>query len=376
MAFEVFGNLQQLVLDKAQEALDSVGGLMEYIAPIAAAAFSLYVVLVIWSYANRGLEEPIHDFTRRMLGWMVVIALAFNGGNYSRLSTMVLETPNEVSRMLTTEAITGDNLDHKVNKVVDTCQTVLKNVSDKVKIDEPVWFITWVVLSFLSFILVLMYGAFLCALFSAYIAAKLILYFLLIMGPAALAGMLFPATRQYGMNWISSCLSGIFQLVLITVVFALVAGLLDGKLSPINFIQNIGTDTASGTDCIIQFCQGMLRVAIAFVLYHFVMVQIPSLTSGVFGGAHFSGAGFAASLSRSTDEAIRTAGMSVGAARGAAAGVIRGGAGTYKVGKWGYGKWKAKYGKKPEKKAPAENNASAGNNASSPESSSAAQSGE
>lgn len=291
--FAVFEYIETEVMGKAEEFIDSAGNLMQYIAPIAAAAFSLYVVLVIWSYVNRGLEEPIHDFTRRMVGWMLVIALAFNGGNYSKLSHMIINTPEEISQAFTNTTISGNELDKAIVKTVDRCKKVLDDIAKNISLDDLVWIVTWVAISILSTVLMMMFGAFLCMIFSAYLAAKLLLIFLLLLGPVALAGMLFPATRQYGMNWASSCVSGIFQLVLYTIVFALALKMLE---KPLNFqlLERAAEKTGSGAVTI--FLMSIVRIAVAFILFHFVVVQVPALTSGVFNGAQFTGSGFASSI--------------------------------------------------------------------------------
>lgn len=53
------------------------------VAPLFAAGFGIYLLLVLTSYYNKGLDDNVLDFSKRMIGWFIIIACAFNAGMYN-----------------------------------------------------------------------------------------------------------------------------------------------------------------------------------------------------------------------------------------------------------------------------------------------------
>ena len=65
------------------------GDLISGIAPFFQTCFGIYMLLVILDYYNRGLDEKVIDLGKRIVGWLVIIAFAFNASQYLKLKKKI-----------------------------------------------------------------------------------------------------------------------------------------------------------------------------------------------------------------------------------------------------------------------------------------------
>ncbi|WP_434779320.1 type IV secretion system protein [Neisseria sp. Ec49-e6-T10] len=249
--------------------------LISGIAPLFAAGFGVYVLLVIMSYYNRGLDENIMDFSKRMIGWLVIIACAFNAGTYNKLANMMYEMPEALSGLLGTGEYSASALDTNINNFVDTIIKVWDSMSSELSITDIADSIT----TFLLLGVIALLGIVFFAVTSAfYLVAKLSLAMVILVGPIFIGAMLFPATRQWGMNWIGQ----VFNYT-ITIVFYVVLGTLQQDF----FIRHMTLNPA--TKDIIMLVPTACIFITSTMIFLIVAWNVPSIASALTGGASIGG---------------------------------------------------------------------------------------
>lgn len=93
------------------DLFDKTGQFIQGIAPIFSAGMAVYVVLLTFYYYNRGLDDVIMDIFKRIMVWLLIIALAFNAGNYSQLANVIYVMPDELSSLFGGEGTTANAVD-------------------------------------------------------------------------------------------------------------------------------------------------------------------------------------------------------------------------------------------------------------------------
>ncbi|WP_434779101.1 type IV secretion system protein [Neisseria sp. Ec49-e6-T10] len=245
------------------------------ITPLFAAGFGLYILLVMMSYYNRGLDENIMDFSKRMIGWLVIIACAFNAGTYNKLANLMYEMPEALSGLLGTGEYSASALDTNINNFVDTLAQIWGSMSSKLSITDIADNIS--ILLLLGVILIL--GVIFFAVTAAfYLVAKLSLAMVILVGPIFIGAMLFPATRQWGMNWIGQ----IFNYT-ITIVFYVILGSLQQDF----FINHMALNPA--TDDIIMLIPTACIFITSTMIFLIIAWNVPSIASALTGGASIGG---------------------------------------------------------------------------------------
>ena len=187
------------------------------IAPVFQIGFGIYILLVAFDYYKRGFDENVVDLGKRMFGWLLIIAFAFNSSQYQKLANIMWMLPENLSGLLGTSTYTASALDTQSNNILKMMENIfayaasldMLQVSDKLMLYIGGGFA--VILAYLFFLIT----------FAYYLIAKLSLAMVIVIGPLFIGSMLFPATRQWGMNWIGQILN-----YSVTVVFYVILGAL------------------------------------------------------------------------------------------------------------------------------------------------------
>lgn len=288
----VFENITTSITGQIDKLWEHSAELITSIAPIFSLAFGVYVLLQVWHYYNKGLDESLMDLTRRMLGWIVIITLAFGAEQYKELANAAYQLPDAIASAVSD----GDYSANAIDKSFEMTHTKFKDLykkTDLISGTEFGYYLASVGSITLMFLMVL---AFYTLMFAYYLVVKVSLAAILVVGPLFLGFFLFPSTRQWGMNWINQIanysvtitLYVILGIIHINVADTILSTALDGAL---NLKEETGwfgeyVDGASLTAAILL---GLPAVFFSTVIFILVAWSVPSIANALTGGAGVTG---------------------------------------------------------------------------------------
>lgn len=252
------------------------GNLISGIAPVFQIGFGIYISLVALDAYNRGFNENVMDLGKRMFGWLLIIAFAFNSSQYQKIANILWMLPENLSGLLGTSTYTASALDTQSNNILTMMENIFAyaaeldvlQVSDKLML--YIGGSVAVLLAYLFFIIT----------FAYYLIAKLSLAMVILIGPLFIGSMLFPATRQWGMNWIGQILN-----YSVTVVFFVILGSLQN-----DFFQKHLQSAVVGEIASVAQVVGLIPLFfLSTTIFILVAWSIPSIASALTGGASVNG---------------------------------------------------------------------------------------
>lgn len=252
------------------------GNLISGIAPVFQIGFGIYILLVALDAYNRGFDENVMDLGKRMFGWLLIIAFAFNSSQYQKIANILWMLPENLSGLLGTSTYTASALDTQNNNILTMMENIFAyaaeldvlQVSDKLML--YIGGSVAVLLAYLFFIIT----------FAYYLIAKLSLAMVILIGPMFIGSMLFPATRQWGMNWIGQILN-----YSVTVVFFVILGSLQN-----DFFQKHLQNAVVGEIASVAQVVGLIPLFfLSTTIFILVAWSIPSIASALTGGASVNG---------------------------------------------------------------------------------------
>ncbi len=239
--------------------------------PIFEIGFGIYIILVMWGYYRSGFDETMVDLTKRILGWMMIIAIGLNAGNYQKVAKSVYDAPETVASWVTDNKMDNKFVDHQLNNVdksIFKMYEFAKKLSTWKIFEKFSLAIGSIVLFLLGYLSILFIWVF-------YMIAKFSLALTLVVGPIFIGAMLFPSTRQYGMNWIGQCLNYILTVMLYMGISQLQLGYISKTLEKINL-----NDFSSAV--IWEMTGSFVVITIICIP---LMLSIPGIVSALTGGA-------------------------------------------------------------------------------------------
>lgn len=246
------------------------------IAPVFQIGFGIYILVVAFDYYKRGFDENVVDLGKRMIGWLLIIAFAFNSSQYQKLANIMWMLPENLSGLLGTSTYTASALDTQSNNILKMMENIfayaasldMLQVSDKLML--YIGGTVAVILAYLFFLIT----------FAYYLIAKLSLAMVIVIGPMFIGSMLFPATRQWGMNWIGQILN-----YSVTVVFYVILGALQN-----DFFKNQLERAVVGEIGSVAQVVGLIPLFfLSTTIFILVAWSIPSISSALTGGASVNG---------------------------------------------------------------------------------------
>lgn len=267
-----FSDMVQFVTtNMGTNLFESSGNLISNVAPIFAALFAFYLLLVMVSFWNGGgVDEMFVDFIKRTIMCCVLVTLAFNATHYHELANIIYVLPDDLAKAFGSVEYSGGALDKivdDVNKVTDelALQRSNLNIIDVgTRLDYTI-----VIYSIEIFM-----GLLLTVGFAFYILAKVSLALVLMIGPLFIGFGLFPATRQYAMNWVGQCLNYIFTIVLFSILGSMMLAFIR------DYVDVMGADNLMSA---MSLSIILLFVTIVFIVVCWFLPQIASALTG--GGA-------------------------------------------------------------------------------------------
>lgn len=334
-------------LDAATVGLgDGMTNVLDVVMPVFGSVFVVYMIFVVWGYWQNGasIEGTAIDALKRIVGLGLIMGLGLNYGTYSStVFPFVTDFGDGLAQVWGGTEEAGTALDSIIDKVVEITDTnqmdaetaldnevvdpdlneppvtppvntpeedqgIISSAIDSVtgmgeavfantigKLGNTLTALTQSILIWLSAAVFLVVAA-------AYLlVAQVILILLAAVGPIFFAFAIFPATRQFFTNWIGSVLNYGFLFLFMTVSAQIFITYIDSLL-----------DTWKGEFMAGAVLQPSMLISILAMFFVFaaMLMQIPSVTSSLFGGLAAGGFG----------EVLRTAKSSVAAAGGAFAG--------------------------------------------------------
>ncbi|KVL70354.1 type IV secretion system protein [Burkholderia ubonensis] len=245
--------------------------MISLISPLAAAGFSLYVLLIMLSYMRGHRDQPIVDFMVKMAGWAAVLTAGMNISYYSQY---VVPFFNGLGDDLSRALMGGNDLSNGLDTLLSLFINAVKSLYEGLSITDIGLFIEVSVLAFWIFLV----GVPFLAIAAAYIIlAKFALGLLLALGPAFVVAALFPATRQFFQNWVGQCLN-----------YGLLVALF-GALGAIEvrFMTSVLPQSFSAKDVMLTYAiEG--KIVGAGLVFIVVSLSMPSLASQLAGGVGIS----------------------------------------------------------------------------------------
>ena len=281
--------------DLGSNLFDKTKVLITELTPLIKAALGTYFLLVAIEYQRSGIQESMIDMSKKFLGWILLSAIALNSTYYVEIAKAIYSTPDGLATL-----IGGDK------KIDGSMLTAMQNqvnlISAKIDSFEKTfdWYYFNVKLAafFTKFVIniCMMVIGTLTVVF--YVLAKINLAMILLIGPVFLGAMFFPATRQYGMNWIGQCLNYIISVGLYVSATIILFGFVDVQVA-----KMFGSPQIFGATQLIAICLYMLALTILFLL---VLLSVPSIASALTGGAGLStNVGKVMSLARAGNSLLR-----------------------------------------------------------------------
>lgn len=261
------------------DLLAKSGALIEKIAPLFSMGFGIYVLLLVFYYYGRGLDESVLDLSKRLLGWFIVIALAFNAGAYSNLAISLYGLPEELISWFNETELNVGMLSNGIKAVQDMVGSL-----DALAQEKPWYYVQLHGTIFAAKVVVSICGLVLVVFaYFFYLIAKLSLALTLMVGPLFIGAMLFPSSRQYGMNWIGQVLNYSLACLLYAVISVL----------QMNFVQTKMTGWANKSyiDSVAKAWEVSYVMVVMTILFLIVVLSIPNIASALTGGASVDGHG-------------------------------------------------------------------------------------
>lgn len=253
--------------------LSKSAAMIAEIAPLFQAAFGIYVLFVIYGYYGQSGTVSLADFVKRASGWVVLIGLAFSPALYMKLAQIIYGMPDEFASLFSGTSFNASAMDvswAEVQKVSDHISTLHKEYQ-------------WYEIPIHGRLLSMKFWVTLCAAvtvgisFAFYMVAKISLALVLMLGSFFIGCLLFPSTRQYGMNWIGQCLNYIITCSLLVLATSV-------QMQAFNKVINMAASSGTLMDAVAL--EAVIPVLILIsVIFLIIIWCIPSIASALTGGA-------------------------------------------------------------------------------------------
>lgn len=290
----MFENLFKTLLEGlGSDFFGKSANIITAVAPLFAAGFGIYVMMVAFNAYNRGMDDYILDIMRRTFCWLIIIACAFNASQYTEIAQALYTLPEFLSEAVNGQPYNGNVIDGEIEKF----STMIFNfVANGVEQYAPNWydFDVKIMLNVFGSILVLIGYVFFGVIAAFYLVAKITLAMVLLTGPIFIGAMLFPATRQWGMNWIGQVLSYslmvMFYVVIAAVQFAFYQSVMKTAISAV-MVGKVTNGASAANVAFTALAMVPLIGMFAFAAFVFLVVawNVPTMASALTGGASISG---------------------------------------------------------------------------------------
>lgn len=297
------------------QALSSVAGdMITAITPFGAAAFGIYIILMMWSYMRGAEADPVQDFLVKFFSWSLIIGYGLNAATYTSVILPIVTGLGNSFLSLIGGGVSQTAMD---SLAIGTIQIIQNGYEQASILSDSNGFSglaltigMYVLLLFKVVLLVVGVIPFLVACTVTVIVANTGSQIVGAVAPLFFLALLFPATRQYFSAWLNTALSYALIPLFVAVVAVLGMGVTIGILGI--------PATPSTTNTLVNV--SLFRVfyaALANLTFLFLLQQVTSLASSLSSGGINAGmpsGGITGIASRGASQ-IRAAGKTYKAGR-------------------------------------------------------------
>ena len=241
------------------------------ITPAVTTLLAVYVMLWGWSMMRGVIEEPITDGVTRIVRLSIIVGLALSVGRYaSYISDWIWAAPDALAQVITGEQSKSSItfLDNLLDAYFRLANKYLDLAIEEGWVSPDLGLLISALALFIAGILVTGYCAFL------FLLAKCALAILLAVGAIFIALSIFEATKKFTDAWIGQTLNFVFMMMLAAAACKLIL-----KLMEAYFTKAMNSEPTPG--------DAMQLVGLSVVGF-LVLMQTPSIASGLAGGAAIS----------------------------------------------------------------------------------------
>lgn len=272
MSDSIFTPVVGMIVTESTTLFDKSADLIQSITPIFTAGFGIYILLLCFYYYNKGIDESILDLSKRMIAWLIIIAFGFNAGNYAKIATIAYQLPEGLASAVSGQEFSTSAIDIMFSESKKTFDHILelssklnwKMIGDKLLLGFATQFFVICTLFYFGIII------------AFYLIAKISLAMVLLTGPLFIGFLLFPATRQWGMNWIGQIMN-----YAITVTFYVVLVGIQQR-----FFQDSLQNALTGSNLDVVQIFGMIPLFLFSTLVFVIIAwNVPTIATALFQGA-------------------------------------------------------------------------------------------
>lgn len=257
--------------------LGNTSNIISLITPVLLSAFTVYVILVTWSYFGTTLEQTMFDLLKRILAWGVIISFSLNIGAYNaNVVPLVLGLGEGLANAFSGGAADASALDSLVNLLFEM---VTKNSEAADQVSGIEGISEKLATFFYNLIVIIIFCVFLIIAAAYIVLAKVFLAIIVVLGPIFISLALFPATRQFFSAWVNQAVNYNLYFLLINVVGAIF----------LTYINTTFNQDSLLTD------SGLIHLVLILLFFAIILLKLPEMASGLAGGIAANGFGSLAS---------------------------------------------------------------------------------
>lgn len=267
---DIDATLAGYVTSKAAAVMSSMAG-------VATTMFVIYVAFYVLAIAMGKVREPVFDFSLRLVLVALILGIGLNMGLYMKFfGDFLSKSPDALSGVISgagAKASIGSTLDKIMTDAFAAGDKAFEKMSLFNGVGGSLALFTVGIVLYAVGVLATFYAGFLIVL------SKIMLAVLLAVGPIVILLMMFKSTQRFFESWLSLALNYGLTIVLTVAVISLM-------FEPIaNYVHdvNAAADVKIG-DALILLAMGLVSVL--------VLMQVPSMASGLGGGLSLSTLGF------------------------------------------------------------------------------------
>ena len=246
------------------------------ITPAVTTLLAVYIMLWGWSMMRGVIDEPVTDGVSRIVRLSIIVGISLSIGNYSSyISDWLWATPDALAQVITGEKSKSSItfLDNLLDSYFKLANKYLDLAIEEGWVSPDLGLLFSAIALFVAGILVTGYCAFL------FLLAKCALAVLLAVGAIFIALAIFEATKKFTDAWLGQTLNFVFMMMLAAAACKLILKLMESY-----FTRALKAEPTPG--------DAMQLVGLSVVGF-LVLMQTPSIASGLAGGAAISTLGAA-----------------------------------------------------------------------------------
>jgi type IV secretion system protein VirB6 len=293
------GNSVESAISKA--ASGAIGGTISLITGTVIVMTTIYYVIMGYQIMAGVVQNPVADFIKSALKFVIISAFALNAENYGNwVGGSIINLANGI-----TSAWSGmhgtpyDALDAGLTSVADKAYELIQQSSDAGAFDiaDKLMLYGSAIIIMIAGIIVTLPAA------AMIICAKAMLLLLIAVGPFFVASLMFPVTSKWFESWFGQIMTQIFTIAFISMI---------SSIALVNLITYAGTMNSDTTNYVI----GALLILTVSALMLWVMYRASNLAAGLAGGVSSSCITFGAMAGAAMGLGGKAASAAKGVSRG------------------------------------------------------------